>query len=946
MLPANKIRFARGILARWIFILLLPLAAGSSFDLQAAPTVQKAPLIFLGDDDYPPMAFLENGVAKGMDVDFGRALAGRMNRDFKIELMDWGLAQEKVQKGGADGLLGMSISEERRKFYDFSEPVFTHEFGLLVRNGEVAINSVADLNGKNVGVTSGGFPRRFLEPQPGVKLVLITNYQDGFDRLMAGKIDAVAADLWVAAYLVEKGHIRSITIAGKPFATTQSAIAVRKGNAVLLAEINHAIETLDADGTIPQIRDKWRPQEMLFLSRGKLRLMVFWIAGCMLALLLGLMTSWIFTLKRQIGMRKQAEIALKESEQHFRMLTQAAFEGVAISEDGLILDANDQLLKMFGYEREEIIGKRIIDLVAPESRAIVAESIRSGTEEIYGHRVLRKDGSFFYCETKSKTVRVGELVLRMAALRDITGRKRVEKSLRESEEKFSKAFRTGPDVMSITDFEKNCYLEVNEAHEKTFGLKREEVIGRTPQELGVFQDAVVHERLHRELKEHGLVRGVEIEARTRDGRKLTLLHSAELIELGGRLCVLRVSHDITERKQAEELNRLQMQVLEMIAAGKPLNETLETLVRMVEAQSPEMLCSVLLLNADGIHIRHGAAPSLPPEYIKAIDGSSIGPCAGSCGTAAFRGEPVNVSDISSDPLWAEYRQFALPHGLRACWSTPIFDSQRKVLGTFAIYYRRPGLPDKNHLRLIEMATHTAAICITKQRAEAEREESIAREQQARIEYTLRLIATQEAERKRIATELHDGLGQNLTLIKNSAQMALRNAKSDEAREQVTGINQLAAQCIAEARQISRDLHPHQLDFLGLKRSLEAMLENIAQASEIKFTWKIDDTDKIFATDAAMSIYRIVQESLNNILKHSRAKNVDVRLERDVHEVLLRIADDGCGFNPGKLSANKNGFGLKNIAERVRMLDGKLTVDSAPGEGARVEITIPVPEGAA
>lgn len=177
-------------------------------------------------------------------------------------------------------------------------------------------------------------------------------------------------------------------------------------------------------------------------------------------------------------------------------------------------------------------------------------------------------------------------------------------------------------------------------------------------------------------------------------------------------------HDITERKKGEALLTGQKQVLELIATGAPLTETLTTLVRLIEAQSPEMLCTVLLLDADGVHIRHGAAPSLPEEFARAINGQPIGPCAGSCGTAAFRREPVVVEDIATDPLWADYRAFALPHGLRACWSTPIFNARRQVLGTFAIYYRQPERPTTRHQRIIEIATQTAAVAISREQVQA------------------------------------------------------------------------------------------------------------------------------------------------------------------------------------------------------------------------------------
>jgi len=169
--------------------------------------------------------------------------------------------------------------------------------------------------------------------------------------------------------------------------------------------------------------------------------------------------------------------------------------------------------------------------------------------------------------------------------------------------------------------------------------------------------------------------------------------------------------DITERKQALALAHGQKSVLERIARGAPVAQTLEALTRLIEEQSDDMLCSILLLDADGQCLRHGAAPRLPEAYMKAIDGSSIGPAHGSCGTAAFLGRAVYVEDIAVDPLWENHRDAALSHGLRACWSTPIRDEGGRVLGTFAMYYRKPGLPAERHLRLIDLATHTAAICL-------------------------------------------------------------------------------------------------------------------------------------------------------------------------------------------------------------------------------------------
>src|SRR5262245_57202317 len=168
-------------------------------------------------------------------------------------------------------------------------------------------------------------------------------------------------------------------------------------------------------------------------------------------------------------------------------------------------------------------------------------------------------------------------------------------------------------------------------------------------------------------------------------------------------------------RESAELLEGQNRVLELIAQGRPLLKILDSLMAVIQAQCPDMLCSVLLLDRDRIHVRHGAARGLPQAFVRAVDGESIGPRAGSCGTAAFRGEPVIVEDIATDPLWDDYRQLALQHDLRACWSTPIFDSQRNVLGTFAMYFRAPGRPDARHLRLIEISTHLASIAITTDR---------------------------------------------------------------------------------------------------------------------------------------------------------------------------------------------------------------------------------------
>jgi GAF domain-containing protein len=219
-------------------------------------------------------------------------------------------------------------------------------------------------------------------------------------------------------------------------------------------------------------------------------------------------------------------------------------------------------------------------------------------------------------------------------------------------------------------------------------------------------------------------------------------------------------------KKEEEFRIGQSKILQRLAANAPLSEILERLVLLIEAQAPDMLCSVLLLSED---VRHGAAPSLPPEYVKAIDGSPIGPRHGSCGTAMYRGEPVVVTDIVSDPLWEDYKELAVANGLRACWSTPILSGRGKVLGSFAMYYREPRTPTGEEAGLTEVATRIAGLAI---------EHHAAREILARTQAEL-AQASYAASKGKAAASVADEINQQLEAIVDNAKKCLELLDEDK-----------------------------------------------------------------------------------------------------------------------------------------------------------------------
>jgi PAS domain S-box-containing protein len=170
-------------------------------------------------------------------------------------------------------------------------------------------------------------------------------------------------------------------------------------------------------------------------------------------------------------------------------------------------------------------------------------------------------------------------------------------------------------------------------------------------------------------------------------------------------------------------------ILELIARGRALPDVLDRIVRLIEAERQGLLASILLVDQEEKCLRDGAAPSLPIEYTRLLDGLPIGPKNGSCGTAAHLGEPVIVEDISTHPYWEEFAHLALPHGLRACWSTPIQSPDGTVLGTFAVYYLKPRGPRDSEVELVAAATDLAAVAIGRDRVERSVRRSEARYRQ-------------------------------------------------------------------------------------------------------------------------------------------------------------------------------------------------------------------------
>ncbi|UPK33562.1 PAS domain S-box protein [Bradyrhizobium sp. 186] len=421
---------------------------------------------------------------------------------------------------------------------------------------------------------------------------------------------------------------------------------------------------------------------------------------------------------------QQAEAALREQANLLNLTHDAIF---VRDMNGTVKYWNRGAEDLYGWPAEKAVGRVIQELL----KTIFQVPLEQIEEEVIGAGrwegelvQTKKDGSQVVVASRwslqrdERSAPVAILVIN----NDITKRKRAEEVARRSEKELRDVVNAVPAFVWSTlpdgavDFVNDRWLEFT-------GLSPQDALGWN-WEAAVHPDdrsRVVAER--RAALKNGRSTEGEMRVRRADGEfRWWFFRNVPLHDETGNIAKwYGTAIDIDDRKRAEALLAAEKRILEMVAKGDSLIEILDSLCRLVEEPAKGVLASILLL--DGDRLRHGGAPSLPKAYTDAINGAVIGRSAGSCGTAAYRGEPVIVEDIATDPLWADYRDLALPHSLRACWSTPVFSSQGKVIATFAMYYREPRRPTQRDQEIIDQITHLTGVAIQKKLAEEKLERS-------------------------------------------------------------------------------------------------------------------------------------------------------------------------------------------------------------------------------
>jgi PAS domain S-box-containing protein len=602
---------------------------------------------------------------------------------------------------------------------------------------------------------------------------------------------------------------------------------------------------------------------------------------------------------------------------------------------------SDELYRIYGLEPQsrEMSIEAFLALVLPADRervqAAVGHALETGGRFAHRERILRPDGSVRHLDSVGEAVldSTGHVLGLIGTCRDVTEERRRDETIQlyanivENMQIALSVWRAAePDRA-----EELTLVGSNPAHERASGIP----VGS---EVGKSLEHVFPALLNTEIPE-----ALSMVARDGQVRELPTLRletaaqgqrtfSAKAFPLPGR-CVGLALEDVTVQSRSRQLQEAEQRVLEMVAAGESLESVLTALLIAVEKHTPPTLASILLLDAERTHMRHGAAPRLPPSYIQGIDGEPIGPAAGSCGTAAYLGRPVFVTDIATEPSWVRYRELALSHGLRACWSTPIRSSEGRVLGTFALYYREPRQPGPDELELIARATHVAGLAIERK----ELDEQL-RALSGHIE------AVREDERTSVAREIHDELGQSLTALKMDVAWLSRHADDEPSARATTrlrldSMSVLIDGVIDQVRRISAELRPGVLDDLGLVAAIEWQASEFFKRYDVFVKVRSNVEDTRFERNVSTALFRILQEALTNVARHARARRVDVSLTRDQGTLRLVVQDDGVGISARAVSLPSS-LGLLGIRERARRLGGSSEV-SGSAQGTRLVVEVPL-----
>jgi len=492
-------------------------------------------------------------------------------------------------------------------------------------------------------------------------------------------------------------------------------------------------------------------------------------------------------------------------------------------------------------------------------------------------------------------VRDGKVFGICVIAQDITQRRHMEEALRKSEEKFSKAFLDSPVALMLTSLRDHRYMEVNEAFLEATGYLRKEILGKTPSDLAIWVNPGQRDQLVEVLNEHGSFRGIEVPFRTKSGEIRESLGSATKIEIDGEPCMLSVAVDITDRKHATEALRESEERLRIAVDSGPMNAF------EWDPNTDELRRSIK--SAEVLDFAYDRLPQKRQEIIDAwVHPEDRQKYRNIFATLSPQNPRYKLTFRLIRPdqtiLWLE-------------------ESGRAFFG-----------PDNTLRKVVGIA-----LDVTESR----------QSERALRELSGRLITSQEEERRRIARELHDHIGQELALLCAHAQRVDSGVADEEhtARADAHELYRKIKDVAVDVSKLSHRLHSSELDFLGLAAAAERLCRDFAGQHRINMDYQINDIPPGLDQSRSLCFYRVLQESLQNVAKHSQATRVLVELYADDCDLTLRVVDNGIGFEVSNFRFG-SGLGLISMRERLNLVAGSFDIKSGEGRGTTVTATVPIP----
>jgi len=595
--------------------------------------------------------------------------------------------------------------------------------------------------------------------------------------------------------------------------------------------------------------------------------------------------------------------------------------------------------------------------VHPRDRARVRATVerlfidqKSFTHEV---RILRPDGSMRWVRTWGHALldERGQVARMIGVCQDVTEQKFAGEQLRQSERRYRLIVENADEGIWVGD-EVGRTIFTNARLAEMLGYSPEEMKGRS---VFTFID-----RSHRSVAKAHLSRRrqgerthFDLELRHKNGSRVWASVAANsMYGADGRYTgVQAIVDDVTAKRRSQVLLAAQRDMFDLLATTDSLTEALNILLRAIETLSKGVIGSVLLLDEPGQRLLTGAAPNLPEAFSRAIHGASIGPSAGSCGTAAYRGELVVVEDIQTDPLWAEYRGLAASHGLRACWSSPIFSKDFRVLGTFAMYFREVRRPSASDVQLVIDAAGAAALAI----------------QHVRVRESLaKAVEVREAFLSAASHELRTPL----TPLKLQAQVLARMVADGDPRA-LGRSHELETLVDGVCRQVSKLLKVSE-DLLSVARigggelTLKRRPCDLAAIAREVSARYCEDAEKAHCplqvhADASVigewdreQIERVVINLLTNAIKFGAGKPIEISVTSQECGACLQVKDAGIGIaeeDQGRLFKRFErvaplmhfgglGLGLYISREIVNAHGGTIQARTALGQGACFVVNLP------